>query len=281
VATNDHLYGPALRVACRYVKEHPGFVRALGTSSAHPDHAAAVDIMDKLRNEREIRAYLRTRSFRRWDEALELLVDVAEAWLDGGERNAIAVEYLRRKASGVLDELKRSDRLVHRALFSLAYLDGPRVIAARNFVRTLLESEYGVTLASETVRASYRRLAAAGLIEYTAGQKRPGSRVSTIVDLSPFLARGPVAPVEVPEELLLGPHSLIALSEYRVSRSEARAAWESQRSESIARWRESPGRLEVAAGRRDQRQRIRELEDSVVGLGDLDVLAYLVQGIEL
>ena len=172
------------------------------------------------------RRFIRQREVARWlnakryhpagnQERLEWLLDTAEEWQCGGQARALAVEYERRQLVGTVGALPSNDRLVHRAVFALAVDDGPSVLAAGDYVATVLRVEYGKAITSRAVRDVLRRLYARRLIALKPSTAR---NQSSRADLTGFIAWTAEQPSQsVMAELSLSVETRLALAGFRLA----------------------------------------------------------------
>lgn len=236
---NSHLYGPALGTACRFVREHPKLLESLARASGNRGDADV--LLARFAGERPVRAYLNALSYRRASGAPHQLLTNADAWIDGGERWAIAAEYEHRVTSGTLVQLGLRERRVHQLVFALAYQNGPRVPVALRYLAAFLSSAWNDHAKPEAVRRSLKRLEAADLIELHTGKPSLGqSGRSTVADLTSYLTETSVEPsTDVLADLTVDVLTAIDLIEYRTQSRRDREARERA-------WKCAPGPLRAA-----------------------------------
>jgi hypothetical protein len=159
------------------------------------------------------------------DDALLVLIEEANDYIMLGQFTAIADAWDRLRTTGVLDTLQRTDRAVLQGLFMLAMLNGPQVIAARGYVRDLIEEKFGVKVTDRTVSNVYQRLHRRQLLEVLPGRPGRGRDASTRIELRSLLQPASGSPsAEAQVDLTMKPSTRTALEVYRVSAYARRAA---------------------------------------------------------
>lgn len=198
----------ALAVACAYIRVDPG-LRLL--VRVNPD----ADELRAFFGEKDVGPWL-SKVYRRRGEKAGDLLDAAFAWvLGGGEAACVYALYTRQERAGDLAALKPADLAAHRAVFTLAVVQGRTVMASTRYLSAAVMEQSGVRVPHNTVGRVLRRLQARGLVGYEPGH--PGLKVRAgrvSLDLSPVQGVPDDVDPEVVGHLALSDEAWLRLQDF-------------------------------------------------------------------
>lgn len=174
-------------------------------------------LLARFRAEPAIRGWLYPKAYRRHSAMVAELLDKADTYvLHGGQAERVAALYAQQCASDTLTGASPTRRAVHRAVFSLAMLQGSPLLASRRYVLAVARAQSGVDVSSTAVGKHLAALSADGLIHVAPGTPGLRSRSGLIeLDLTAEPDLGLV--LEAVSALTLGSEEILAMRDYRES----------------------------------------------------------------
>ncbi|WP_157571624.1 hypothetical protein [Nocardioides alkalitolerans] len=135
-------------------------------------HADGDAYLEHFRNQKAIRLWLGTVSYRRHNEAIALLLDRADDWVNhDAQRQLVAETYASQLERGLASAMAPTRRALHQAAFTIAYSRGAPALASLRFLALTAFVQSDVTASPAAVRKQMANLQASGVLTYTPGER--------------------------------------------------------------------------------------------------------------